>query len=255
MSILCYHSIAPGWDDPVSVEPIDFDAQCAALARRGGVVSLDSVQAHVASHGDAPAGATVLTFDDGFADYVDHAVPIMSRYGLTASMYIVAGSLRPEGVTIDWITGLDPADAPPLMTADQIRELHDRGWHIGSHSMVHADLPTLSEAECLADLTESRELLSDLLGTAVSTIAYPFGRHAEHVRRAARKAGYDIALALPDKPEQGERYAVPRTGVYRGNPMWKFRVKNMGLYARVRTSSAYQHATGAASALRSRIGA
>ncbi|WP_300016106.1 polysaccharide deacetylase family protein [Pseudonocardia sp.] len=239
MSILCYHSVASGWDDPVSVEPADFERQCAVIRRRGGTVPLSSVVDRLAARGATPRGSTVLTFDDGFADYAEHAVPIMERHGLTATMYIVAGSVTGSGVSVDWITGLDPADAPPLLTPEQIRDLHARGWDIGSHSMAHRDLPTLSEAECLADLRDSRDLLSDLLGAAVSTLAYPFGHHAPHVRRAAERAGYTVALALPDGPEEAGAFAVPRIGVYRGNPEWKFRVKTSEWYLRTRTSATY----------------
>jgi peptidoglycan/xylan/chitin deacetylase (PgdA/CDA1 family) len=242
--ILCYHSVAPGWDDPVSVEPADFERQCRTLARRGGTVPLAAVRDQLAVSGVPPRGVTMLTFDDGFADYAEHAVPIMERYGLHATMYIVAGSLRPAGVPVDWIRGLAPAEAPSLLTAEQICDLHERGWEIGSHSMAHRDLPTLTEAECRADLSESRELLSDLLGEAVTTLAYPFGRHAGHVRRAARAAGYSCALALPEGPEAGGPFAVPRTGIYRGNPTWKFAVKTNPLYGRVRTSALHERVRG-----------
>jgi peptidoglycan/xylan/chitin deacetylase (PgdA/CDA1 family) len=193
----------------------------------------------------------VLTFDDGFADYFEEAVPIMEKHGLTATMYVVAGSITEGGVPVNWITGLDPGDAPPLLTADQIRELHDRGWGIGSHSMAHRDLPTLTEAECLADLRDSRDLLSDLLGEPVTTLAYPFGRHAAHVRRAAQRAGYRFALALPEGPESKGPFAVPRSGIYRGNPLWKFAVKTSRWYAGARTSSLYQQAIALAGRFRS----
>ncbi|MDN5861605.1 MAG: polysaccharide deacetylase family protein [Pseudonocardia sp.] len=246
MSILCYHSVTNGWDDPVSMEADDFARQCAILQRATTVVPLAGVLDRLAAGGGVPAGITVLTFDDGFADYVEHAVPIMERHGLTATMYVVAGSLRPGGIAVDWIRGLDAAAAPPLMTPDQIRELHDRGWDIGSHTMRHADMPTLSEAECLADFTESKQLLEDLLQAPVTTLAYPFGHHDRHVRRAAEQAGYRLAVALPEGPEKAGPYAVPRTGIYRGNPAWKFRVKTSGWYARARTSSMYQRVAGAA---------
>lgn len=245
VSILCYHSVTSGWDDPVSVEPADFERQCAILARSTTVVPLPALVDRLAAGGSTPAGTTVLTFDDGFLDYVQDAVPIMSRHGLTATMYIVAGSLQPGGIPVDWITGLPAADAPPLMSPEQIKDLHDRGWDIGSHTMRHADMPTLSEAECLADFRESRELLEDLLGAPVTTLAYPFGHHAPHVRRAAEQAGYRCAVALPEGPEEAGPFAIPRTGIYRGNPEWKFRVKNNEWYARVRTSELYRRLTGA----------
>lgn len=246
MSILCYHSVTDGWDDPVSVETSDFDQQCAILQRSTTVVPLNGVLDRLAAGSDSPSGTTVLTFDDGFADYAEHAVPIMERHGLTATMYIVAGSLEPGGIAVDWIRGLDAADAPALMSPEQIRELHDRGWDIGSHTMRHSDMPTLTEAECLADFTESKQLLEDLLEAPVTTLAYPFGHHAPHVRRAAQQAGYRVAVALPEGPEEAGPFSVPRTGVYRGNPAWKFRVKNSEWYARVRTSSLYQRVAGRA---------
>src|SRR5690349_18157544 len=234
MSILCYHSVTCGWDDPVSVEPDDFEAHCAVLRSTRTVVPLAAVKGRLAAGHKLPARTAVLTFDDGFADFAEWAVPIMQRYGLPAAMYIVAGSVTEAGVPVNWITGTDASDAPPLLTTEQICELHRQGWEIGSHSMAHRDLPTLTESECLADLKESKELLSDLLGDHVDTLAYPFGHHAVHVRRAAERAGYTLALALPEGPEEPGPFAVPRTGVYRGNERWKFFVKLQPWYAPAR---------------------
>lgn len=234
MAILCYHSVTCGWDDPVSVEPDDFARQCALLAASRTVVPLAAVRDRLAAGQALPPRTTVLTFDDGFADFAEWAVPIMLRHGLPAAMYIVAGSVTPAGVPVNWIRGMDAKDAPPLLDVEQIRELHRQGWEIGSHSLAHRDLPTLSEGECRDDLRQSRELLSDLLGAPVDTLAYPFGNHAPHVRRAAEHAGYALALALPEGPEEAGRFAVPRTGVYRGNDGWKFRVKTQPWYATAR---------------------
>src|SRR5690349_5860114 len=132
MSILCYHSVTCGWDDPVSVEPDDFEAHCAVLRSTRTVVPLAAVKGRLAAGHKLPARTAVLTFDDGFADFAEWAVPIMQRYGLPAAMYIVAGSVTEAGVPVNWITGTDASDAPPLLTTEQIRELHRQGWEIGS---------------------------------------------------------------------------------------------------------------------------
>lgn len=234
MAILCYHSVTCGWDDPVSVEPDEFELQCRQLRRSGQVIALGSIVDRLAAGHGVPPRTTVLTFDDGFADFAEWSVPVMQRHGLPAAMYIVAGSVTDAGVPVGWIRGLDAADAPALLEKEQIRELHQQGWEIGSHSLAHDDLPTLSEAECLADLRESRELLSDLLGEPVRVLAYPFGHHTPHVRRAAQRAGYAVALALPEGPQEEGPFAVPRTGVYRGNRSWKFWVKTRPWYADLR---------------------
>ena len=244
MTLLCYHSVARGWDDPVSLEPSDFGRQCALLARRGDVVPLAQVADRLAAGSALPANTSVLTFDDGFADYAAHAVPILRNYRLPATMYVVAGSITNAALPVNWITGLAADDAPPLLTVDQIRELHAEGWSFGSHSMFHRDLPTLTEAECTADLKESRELLADLLGEPVTSLAYPFGRHAPHVRRAAEKAGYAFALALPEAAtEEGGRFAVPRTGIYRGNGILNFRIKTSRLFPALRAAPGYRAAS------------
>lgn len=251
MTLLCYHSVACGWADPVSIEPVDFERQCAVLARRQRVVPLASMIDRLAAGSALPAAADVLTFDDGFADFARFAVPILRRHRLPATMYVVAGSIPDEALPVTWITGLDPRDAPPLLTTTEIKELHADGWSFGSHSMFHRDLPTLSEAECLTDLHDSRELLSELLGEPVRTLAYPFGRHAPHVRRAAEKAGYDLALALPNAgAEDGGRFAVPRTGIYRGNGMLRFRMKTSRAFPALRGAPGYAAAAAAARKLR-----
>jgi peptidoglycan/xylan/chitin deacetylase (PgdA/CDA1 family) len=245
VTVLCYHSIACGWDNAVSVEPADFEKHCRLLARRGRVVPLSAVADRLAVGSAAPRGLDVLTFDDGFADFAEIAVPILRKYELPATMYIVSGSLTEAGVPTNWVTGVAPADAPPLLSADQIRELHAEGFSFGSHTMAHQDMPTLSEAECVADFKQSRELLSDLLGEPVTSLAYPFGRHAPHVREAAEKAGYSFALALPDSAEEPSRFAVDRTGVYRGNGIMRFRIKTSPVFPAVRSSPGYLPATTA----------
>lgn len=245
MTVLCYHSIACGWDNAVSVEAADFERQCRLLARRGRVVPLSAVEDRLAA-GSAPArGLDVLTFDDGFADFAEVAVPILRRYRLPATMYIVAGSVTGAGVPVDWVTGVEPRDAPPLLGVDQIRELRAEGFTFGSHSVAHRDLPLLTEAECVADLAESRELLSEVLGEPVTSLAYPFGRHSAHVRSAAEKAGYGFALALPDSAEEPSRFAVDRTGVYRGNGGIRFRVKTSPVFPALRSAPGYLPATTA----------
>jgi peptidoglycan/xylan/chitin deacetylase (PgdA/CDA1 family) len=245
VTVLCYHSVACGWDNAVSVEPADFDKHCALLARRGRVAPLSAIAERLAAGSEPPRGLDVLTFDDGFADFAEVAVPILRKHRLPATMYVVAGSLTGSGVPIDWVTGVAPEDAPPLLTVDQIRELHAEGFSFGSHTMSHRDMPTLTEAECVADFRESRELLSEVLGEAVTSLAYPFGRHAPHVRAAAEKAGYAFALALPDSAEESSRFAVDRTGIYRGNGGLRFRVKTSPFFPALRAAPGYLPATTA----------
>ncbi|MEJ2888017.1 polysaccharide deacetylase family protein [Actinomycetospora aeridis] len=241
MTVACYHSVDPDWDQELSVEPDAFARQCAVLARRR-VVSLDAVEARLAAGAALPRRRVLLTFDDGFADNAVHAAPVLRRHGLPATFFIVAASLTPGGVDVDWVRGVPADEAPPLLDVDAVRALAAEGHTIANHSWSHRDLTQLSESECLTDLRDSRELLSDVLGRSVTTVAYPFGRHAAHVRRAAQRAGHTCAFGLPDRPEETGPFAVPRVGIYRGNNLATFRLKMSEPYLRVRTSRTLERA-------------
>jgi peptidoglycan/xylan/chitin deacetylase (PgdA/CDA1 family) len=235
VTILCYHSVQPAWDSPLAVDPGAFARQAAWLRSRRRVLPLEDALPRLDVHGRLPHGETALTFDDGFAALHAHALPVLARERLPATVFLVAQTLTPAGQPVDWVD--TPAREPlTTLTIDQVREMQDAGVDFQSHSWAHHDLTRLSEAECLRDLRDSRELLSDLLGRAVTLLAYPRGLHDGQVRRAAERAGYTHAFSLPERAEVVDQYAIPRVGIYRGNGMLTVRVKATRPYIRLRTS-------------------
>jgi peptidoglycan/xylan/chitin deacetylase (PgdA/CDA1 family) len=235
MTILCYHSVQPGWDSPLAVEPDDFRWQAAWLRRKRRVLPLHDALPRLDASGRLPRGEAALTFDDGFAALHEQVLPVLRQERLPATVFLVAQTLTPAGRPVDWV---DTPGTEPLrtLTLDQVMEMQDAGVDFQSHSWAHLDLTRLSEDECTRDLGESRELLSDLLGRPVTLLAYPRGRHDAHVRRAAARAGYTHAFALPEQAEPAHEYAVPRVGIFRGNGRLTVRIKAARPYLRVRTS-------------------
>lgn len=234
MTVLCYHAVNAEWTSPLSMHPDTFAAQCGWLAKGRTVVPLDEVVHRLTSSGRLPRGLAALTFDDGFASVYDHAWQALTRYRLPATVFLVAQTLTERGQEVDWIDTPPPFETRTL-TLDQVVEMQQAGVTFQSHSSTHADLTRLTYAECLADLRDSRELLQSVLGRSVRLLAYPRGRHAPHVRAAAAKAGYSHAFALPEGPEPGGTYALPRVGVYRSNGVRALRVKTARPYLSVRT--------------------
>ena len=234
MTILCYHAVRDDWDSQLAVRVDEFTAHCAHLARRRHVVDLATAVAQLDRSGRLPARLTAVTFDDGFSDFYDTAAPILARFDLPVTMFIVAATLEPGGQPVDWVRP-PPQVALSTLTLDQVRELQERGVDIQSHSHRHFDLDTLSEEECFRDLQRSRELLEDLLGRRVPYLAYPRGRHDAAVRRAARRAGYTHAFSLPQAAETPGPYAIPRVGLFRGNRVGTLRVKLSRRYLPLRT--------------------
>jgi peptidoglycan/xylan/chitin deacetylase (PgdA/CDA1 family) len=243
MTILCYHSVEAGWASPLAVEPEAFARQAAWVGANRRVLPLAEGIPRLDSSWRLPRGAAVLTFDDGFASLYDHVLPVLKRQQLPATVFLVAQTLTPAGQPVDWV---DDPGAEPLrtLTVDQVLEMQDAGVDFQSHSWAHRDLRSLSEEECVRDLRDSREFLSDLLGRPVTLLCYPRGLHDEKVRRAAARAGYTHAFALPVGPEEPGPYAVPRVGIWRGNGQLTLRVKSARPYVRLRTSEGVARGAG-----------
>jgi peptidoglycan/xylan/chitin deacetylase (PgdA/CDA1 family) len=230
MTVLCYHAVDPGWSAPISVHPLLFERHAAWLARRRRVVPLEVLVASAEGRRDV-----ALTFDDGFTSVLHHAVPVLARTGMPATMFVVAGTLANGGRPVDWLDRPPAAGPPPTLDRDQLLELRDAGVRIGSHGASHADLTGLDDDACERDLRDSREILEDVLREPVPFLAYPRGRHDPRVRRLAERAGYTHAFALPDRREPAGRYSWPRVGVYGSNGVGTLRIKTNPGYLSVRS--------------------
>jgi len=235
VTILCYHSVEPHWNSPLAVAPEAFAQQATWLSRSRQVLPVRDALPRLDARGRLPRGVAALTFDDGFAALHEHVLPVLVREKLPATVFLVAQTLTPAGRPVDWVD--TPGTEPPTtLTLDQVLEMQEAGVDFQSHSWAHRDLTQLARDECVRDLRESRELLSDLLGRRVTLLAYPRGLHDAKVREAAAAAGYTHGFALPETAEQPGDYAVPRVGIYRGNGPLAVRVKAARPYLRLRTS-------------------
>ena len=241
MTILCYHTVEPDWNQTLAVTPTEFERQCRSLAAHRDVRPLD-VAITALDRKFRPTGrVSAITFDDGWRGVYDHAWPILRRCGLPFTVFVVADTVTDPVRRVDWV--IDPPSQPlEVLTADQIREMHAAGVDIASHSLRHADLTTLGYEACVRDLVESREILEDLLGSPVRTLAYPSGRHDDDVRRATRDAGFEAAFTLPEQFEETGRFAIPRVGIYRGNSNRTLWLKTRRHYLDARLNPRYRAA-------------
>lgn len=205
--ILMYHSVTaleqPA-DDPfhITVTPDRFEEQLTWLARRG----LRGVSARELLAAQDQRGLVGLTFDDGYADFPRTALPILLRHGFTATVYVVAGRI---GGSNGWET---TGPVKPLMDRSAVLECAEAGMEIGSHGLLHAHLPQLDAETAEHEITESRRLLGDLVGTPIAGYCYAYGEHGAREVDLVRSAGYDYACAVAPSHLRG-RYALPRTYV------------------------------------------
>ncbi|MFC8997797.1 polysaccharide deacetylase family protein [Streptomyces rochei] len=202
-----YHSVGDRSEDPyrITVTPERLDAQLGWLRRRGlRGVSVAGLLAARARGEDR--GLVGLTFDDGYADFVTHALPCLRRHGCEATLFVLPGRLGADNA---W----DPlGPRKPLLTADGVRHAAAEGVEIGSHGLTHVDLTTADDATLKAETAESRALLTELTGAPVTGFCYPYGTVDARAAEAVRAAGYAYACAIDPGPLTGP-HALPRVHV------------------------------------------
>lgn len=217
--MLCYHAISSTWPDELAVEPASFERQLRWLTR----VGYTPVDAEAAAAGRRRG--LHVTFDDAYRNVVD-ALPALERLGVPATVFACSG-FADSGRALDVpeltsrIRGYE--DDAATLDWPALRELAGRGVEIGSHTVTHAHLPRLSDAELRRELAESRQRLEDELGRPCRWLAYPYGEHDRRVRAAAESAGYAAAFAL--RSSARSRWAVPRVDLYRGDSLIRAALK------------------------------
>ncbi|MEU5656150.1 polysaccharide deacetylase family protein [Streptomyces sp. NPDC047737] len=206
--VLLYHAVMddpPRWIAEFTVTPRQFADQLDAIATGGRTpVTLGALAAHLVGREPLPERPVVLTFDDGFADLPGPTAEALAGRSMPATAYLTTGALKGGAGSL-----LPPA---PMMSLRQAPLLEQYGMEVGAHTVSHAQLDTLSGSAVRSELVESREALEDVLGHEVTHLAYPHGYNSATVRRAARAAGYESAVAVRHALSSGrdEPYRIAR---------------------------------------------
>jgi peptidoglycan/xylan/chitin deacetylase (PgdA/CDA1 family) len=153
----------------------------------------------------------VITFDDGFADFADEALPALRECRLATTLYVTTGFLRGR-------PGLSARGVEDDMLAwSQLGELHEQGVEIGAHSHTHPHLDTLSRRGAWDEINRCKSLLEEELGAPVASFAYPHGYSSRIVRRLVSEAGYRSACSVKNalSSTRDEVYSIARLTVGR----------------------------------------
>lgn len=237
--VLCYHAVAEEWDADLAVSPSQFEAEVRFLVQHGyhGATFHDAVT--------APLGrrTVAITFDDGFCSVAERAFPILARYELPATIFVVTdfvGGTAPLAWSgIDrWREGRFRSELAPV-SWPQLRRLADAGWEIGSHTCTHPRLTECKEDQLVRELRDSKERCEQELGIACRSLAYPYGDVDFRVERAASEIGYDAAGGLPGRWLGSNLVTWPRVGVWHDETLVRFRLKVSPAFRRVQTSTVW----------------
>jgi peptidoglycan/xylan/chitin deacetylase (PgdA/CDA1 family) len=207
-AFLSYHSVADQGPRYLTVAPELFERQLDHYARRGyrsgGLEELSALAA-----GGSCGANLFLTFDDGYADNYEQALPLIRERGVQAFVFILPPVVE-KGGTLLWPEVEDDVKATPetmrSVTWEMVGEMVEGGFEIGSHGLRHASLPALSDEELRQELSDSRRRIAERVGSC-ETLAYPFGDWDARVAQAAADCGYKLAFTQPTKT--GQRLATP----------------------------------------------
>lgn len=213
--ILLYHAISPDTrasSDRWCVHPDRFAAQLDMVLDLGFTPMTVSGLVDTIDRGTMPDSPIVVTFDDGRADFVEHALPILRRVDVPSTMYVVTGLV---GAETKPRSHLGAGDIPLMSWAD-IVAASEVGVEIGAHSTTHQELDVIARRRLPDEVAGSRRTLGEHLGQPVRTFAYPYGYHSGAVTQAVRHAGYDSACAVGHgwSHVDDDRFALTRMFVY-----------------------------------------
>ncbi|MYM35007.1 polysaccharide deacetylase family protein [Duganella sp. FT94W] len=234
LSILIYHRVLARPDPllPSLPDVRRFDGQMALLKRCFNVLPV-SLAVRLLRRRALPPRAACITFDDGYADNADHALPILRKHGLSAAFFIASGYLNGGQMWNDDLIeharqmGLGPealdellmrhkylpmeereqvarALAPArreqmMMTSEQIRKLLGAGMEIGAHTHRHPILASIPDAAAWADIVRGKATLESITQTPVRLFAYPNGKPDQDYRhqhvQMVRELGFEAAFS------------------------------------------------------------
>jgi peptidoglycan/xylan/chitin deacetylase (PgdA/CDA1 family) len=174
-----------------------------------------------------------LTFDDGNASDVEIGLPRLLERGLSAEFFVLAGLLGERG----------------RLTAADIHQLHKAGMQVSSHGWAHRDWRRLDPGLHAQEFKDSRRVLGELTGRAVSRVAIPFGSYDRHVLRQLRRTGITCAFTSDGGPARPESWLQPRMSLHADiGPDWVRSVLNgrpsRSLQARRVVARAYKRMRG-----------
>jgi peptidoglycan/xylan/chitin deacetylase (PgdA/CDA1 family) len=186
----------------------------------------------------------LLTFDDGHANNLTNALPLLEEFDAQGLFFIATQHVREprnwlsftrESVRRGWGAEYNVPDDFARDCLDGLSEgqLAELGRSpravIGSHTVSHPSLPGCPLAQVRRELQESRRYLQEVSGQAVHCFAYPYGDYNRQVAGAVKEAGYRAAFAVDPVPVGMPAYEIPRVAVYSASPGY-LSVKLSGLH-------------------------
>ena len=226
--ILMYHYIVPDApkSDRLTISPRQLERQMRFLRNNHyNIVALEAIADLIRDKKKIPPKTVAITFDDGKKDNFTEAFPILKKYNIPATMFIIVDQVgRPQGDKMNW---------------QEIKTMQDSGLiTIGSHTLTHPLLTEVTDdGELRRQIFDSKKKLEAELGRKVNTFCYPSGRFNSRIRHLVIEAGYKLAVATNPghRVADGDLFVLKRLRISSNtNNLLVFWLESSGYYNVIR---------------------
>ncbi|MCY8534113.1 polysaccharide deacetylase family protein [Bacillus vallismortis] len=201
LPILMYHSISSG--NSLRVPKGEFEAHMKWLHDNGYQTVTPKEAYLMLTQDKKPSEKCVLiTFDDGYTDNYEDAYPVLKKYGMKATIFMIGKSIGRKH----------------HLTEDQMKEMAQNGVSIESHTIDHLELNGLSPEQQYSEMADSKKLFDNMFHQETSMISYPVGRYNEETLKAAEETGYQMGVTTEPGAASRDQgmYALHRVRVSPG---------------------------------------
>jgi len=197
LPVLMYHHVLPGNGDWLTVTPAQLENHLQFLKQEGyQTMTFSMLMKFHSQKLPLPPRTVILTFDDAYVNFREHALPLLKKYGFTATVFVPVALI---GKTNDWDKGHEP-----IMTAEELKHLTQTdGIEAGLHSFMHQNYGEMTPEEVRTDLVKCYEMLGYQNIPFSKVLAYPYGGYPkkdpvlkEKMFSVFRESGLDFALRI-----------------------------------------------------------
>ncbi len=190
--VLLYHNIAdvfPENDLLLNISPARFEQHMDMLAKKGyHTIDFAQYQAWLEKKASLPENPIIITFDDGYLSNYTYAYPVIKKYGMKSTIFVITSRMGENGTTY------------PHFTWEQAKIMQESGIvDIQSHTHTHQLMNRIAISDAIFELRISKYLIEKNMGKSVDYFAFPYGLYSQEVLSAARSAGYRIISKVGDK--------------------------------------------------------
>lgn len=235
MPVLMYHRVIKDKSEVgvhgtyVTVE--QFDEQMRYLKKRGfQTVTFDDLKnGKYKQRFDKDKKWIMITFDDGYKDNLENALPILKKYNFKSVIYILDGI---EYNRWDVENKKNPEKNFPLLNLEDLEILKKSGIEFGGHTSTHPRLDKIKIEDAIAEIFHSKKKIEKELEEKLNSFAYPYGGLNRDVKQLVKKAGYEFAVSTDSGSVvfSDDLHQIRRIGIFPTNNLFNFKRKVSGKY-------------------------